>query len=1208
MSQVELQSAQSSQSVAFTESDSGESFSGADHNRALGHTEHTGHNERVVDHTQMEADKLLSDKVRIYDLAKEIGRDNAEVLDTCKKLGIPYKTHSSTISGQEADQVRETLDGQPASESSSSKQSMSSRLSPAAPASENRQSDGRKAPKPQVRRPVDPPTPKTKNGSSADERATSHATSHIVGLRKPTAPKPKLEATKPNSTKDLSQTKPPEPKPPEVKRPEAKAEPRLTPKPAGRPTLAGPPRRTEESEQITPPGDGIQPDPPLPQPLAEDFSADPGSNGLMVPPGPSASTKALDPAPALKQPPRPPVAPTRPAAPPAAAKVQSLSQGSLSQDQDLKPTQPERSPRDPSRRDPLQQREDRKKVAPVAAKPQLAGPPTRPVLKKADTIPEAPLAVPAAGRESSGSGSQESSRSSSSISTVDPKGVDQSVVALKPKRPRPTPAPRPQLVGPPVRPDEKAVVVPLEARDRPSRRKEGGEAAPGSTELIAPPTRPVRPETADSPRPPTRVKRRSEIDEEEDAKLAGAAKRATRGTTKRKRRRGADDTDSDAGETVVLSAAKQAELTALQPLPRPAAPPSQKPAASATPAPRPRPSQPRQRSQPAATPKQEAPSRPTSIQIEGKLTVQELADLMQIPATDIIRVLFIKGSMVNINQVLDISTIEMVAQELECEVELLEAESEAKKTEMLDIEDIEYLQLRSPVVTIMGHVDHGKTTLLDAIRKTNVVSGEAGGITQRIGAYHVDVEHEGSQRRVVFLDTPGHEAFTAMRARGAKVTDIAILVVAADDGVQPQTLEAISHARAANVPIVVAINKIDKVGCQPDRIKQQLSEHGLVPEEWGGETPMVEVSALSQINLDGLLEMLLLVAELGELQANPDRPAKGTVIEANLDRARGPVATLLVQNGTLRLGDAIVAGSVFGRVKAMSDDRGQRLEDAGPSSAVQLLGLSEVPSAGDEFEVYADEREARRVAEERQESQRQARLQQLLSRRVSLGTVSAQAQEGQLKELNLIIKTDVQGSVEAILASLQQLSQEEVQLRVLLAAPGEITETDVDLAAASEAIIIGFTTDATAGARQLADRYGVDIREYTIIYNLLEDITGAMEGLLEPEQVEEPLGQAEVRQVITIGRGNIAGCYVLSGKMLRNTPIRVRRAGSLIFEGRLDSLKRFKDDVREVASGFECGIGADKFTGWTEGDIIDAYQLVMKRRSLATTSSSSGRR
>ncbi len=882
------------------------------------------------------------------------------------------------------------------------------------------------------------------------------------------------------------------------------------------------------------------------------------------------------------------------------AKVESLSQ-----EQDPKPTQPERSPRDLSRRDPVQQREDRKKAAPVAAKPQLAGPPTRPVLKKADAIPDAPL--PAAGRESSGSGSQESSRGSSSISTVDPKGVDQSVVALKPKRPRPTPAPRPQLVGPPVRPEEKAVVASPEARDRPSRRKEGNEAAPG-TELIAPPTRPVRPEAADSPRPPTRVKRRSEIDEEEDAKLAGAAKRATRGTTKRKRRRGADDTDSDASETVVLSAAKQAELTALQPLPRPAAPPSQKPAASATPAPRPRPSQPRQRSQHAATPKQEAPSRPTSIQIEGKLTVQELADRMQIPATDIIRVLFIKGSMVNINQVLDISTIEMVAQELECEVDLLEAQSEAKKTEMLDIEDIEYLQLRSPVVTIMGHVDHGKTTLLDAIRKTNVVSGEAGGITQRIGAYHVDVEHEGSQRRVVFLDTPGHEAFTAMRARGAKVTDIAILVVAADDGVQPQTLEAISHARAANVPIVVAINKIDKVGCQPDRIKQQLSEHGLVPEEWGGETPMVEVSALSQLNLDGLLEMLLLVAELGELQANPDRPAKGTVIESNLDRARGPVATLLVQNGTLRLGDAIVAGSVFGRVKAMNDDRGQRLEEAGPSSAVQLLGLSEVPSAGDEFEVYADEREARRVAEERQESQRQARLQQLLSRRVSLGTVSAQAQEGQLKELNLIIKTDVQGSVEAILASLQQLSQEEVQLRVLLAAPGEITETDVDLAAASEGIIIGFTTDATSGARQLADRYGVDIREYTIIYNLLEDITGAMEGLLEPEQVEEPLGQAEVRQVITIGRGNIAGCYVLSGKMLRNTPIRVRRGGSLIFEGRLDSLKRFKDDVREVASGFECGIGADKFTGWTEGDIIDAYQLVMKRRSLATASSSSSRR
>jgi translation initiation factor IF-2 len=657
-------------------------------------------------------------------------------------------------------------------------------------------------------------------------------------------------------------------------------------------------------------------------------------------------------------------------------------------------------------------------------------------------------------------------------------------------------------------------------------------------------------------------------------------------------------------ETTVLSAAKLAELNALKPLPRPAAPPSNKPAATvAPPAPsRPRPTHNRQRSHQAQTPKDEGPSRPTSIQIQGNLTVQELADLMQIPATDIIRVLFMKGSMVNINQVLDVSLIESVAKELECDVEVIAAESEAKKTEMLDIGDIEYLQFRPPVVTIMGHVDHGKTTLLDAIRKTSVVSGEAGGITQRIGAYHVDVTHEGALNRVVFLDTPGHEAFTAMRARGAKVTDIAILVVAADDGVQPQTIEAISHARAANVPIVVAINKIDKPGCQPDRIKQQLSEHGLVPEEWGGDTPMVEVSALSQINLDGLLEMLLLVAELGELQANPDRAAKGTVIEANLDRARGPIATLLVQNGTLRLGDAIVAGSIFGRVKAMTDDLGQRMEEAGPSSAVQLLGLSEVPAAGDEFEVYADEREARRVADQRQEDQRQARLQQMLSRRVSLGTVSAQAQEGQLKDLNLIIKTDVQGSAEAILSSLQQLSQEEVQLRVLLAAPGEITETDVDLAAASEAIIIGFATDASGGARLLADRYGVDIREYNIIYNLLEDITGAMEGLLDPEQVEEPLGQAEVRQVITIGRGNIAGCYVLSGKLLRNTPVRILRRGSVIFEGRLDSLKRFKDDVREVASGFECGIGVDKFTDWTEGDIIDAYQLVMKRRSLATAS------
>jgi translation initiation factor IF-2 len=685
-----------------------------------------------------------------------------------------------------------------------------------------------------------------------------------------------------------------------------------------------------------------------------------------------------------------------------------------------------------------------------------------------------------------------------------------------------------------------------------------------------------------------------------------------RSQTKRKRRRGGEEGEGvelDVVSSVV--AAKQAEINALKPLPRPSAKPTSTAPAASHPSPptaRPRPassSQPRLRRQEVETP--EAADKPTTVELNPSLTVKDLADRMQVSPTEIIKVLFLKGIMVNINQILDMTTMESVATELGFSFTHAAQESQAKKTEMLDLEDIEHLVLRPPVVTIMGHVDHGKTTLLDAIRDANVVSGEAGGITQRIGAYHVDVELEGDIRRVVFLDTPGHEAFTAMRARGAKVTDLAVLVVAADDGVQPQTLEAISHARAAEVPIIVAINKVDKPDSQPDRIKQQLSEHGLVPEEWGGDIPMVEVSALAHLNLDALLEMILLVAEIGELQANPNRLAKGTVVEANLDKSRGPVATLLVQNGTLRVGDPLVAGSVFGRVKAMMDDRGLRLEEAGPSSAVQLLGLSDVPTAGDEFTVFADEREARRVADTRTEEQREARLQQLLARRVSLGTVSAHAQEGRLKDLNLIIKTDVQGSAEAILASLQQLVQEEVQLRVLLAAPGEVTETDVDLAAASEAIIVGFNTSIAPGALQVADRYGVDIREYDIIYNLLDDITAAMEGLLEPEQVEESLGQVEVRQVIPIGKGMVAGCYVQSGKVVRNAMLRVRRQGELVYEGRVDSLKRFKEDAREVAAGFECGIGIDRFNNWSVGDILEIYQLVLKRRSLTTADTASRR-
>jgi translation initiation factor IF-2 len=596
---------------------------------------------------------------------------------------------------------------------------------------------------------------------------------------------------------------------------------------------------------------------------------------------------------------------------------------------------------------------------------------------------------------------------------------------------------------------------------------------------------------------------------------------------------------------------------------------------------------------------------PEQIILDSNLTVRELSEKLQIAETEIIKHLFSKGIAVNITETLDQDTAKMVTESFGIAVEIPEEKSAATKTtEMLDAHDLENLQRRPPVVTIMGHVDHGKTTLLDSIRKTKVAQGEAGGITQHIGAYHVDIDHNDKKEQIVFLDTPGHEAFTAMRARGAKVTDMAILVVAADDGVQPQTREAISHAKAAAVPIVVAINKIDKPEANPDRIKQELSELGLVAEEWGGDTIMVPVSALKGENLDDLLEMLLLVSEVEELVANPNRLAKGTVIEANLDRTRGPVATLLIQNGTLRVGDAIVAGPVFGKIRAMIDDRGNKVEEATPSFAVEILGLNSVPAAGDEFDVYSSEKEARAVAENNADNQRQTRLQQAMSsRRVTLSTLSAQAQEGELKELNLIIKADVQGSVEAILGSLEQLPQNEVQIRVLLASPGEITETDVDLAAASGAVIIGFNTTLASGSRASADHEGVDVREYDIIYKLLDDIEGAMEGLLEPEEVESSLGQAQVRAVFPVGRGAVAGCYVQSGKVVRNRLIRVLRGSNVIYQGVLDSLKRIKEDAREVNAGYECGIGVDKFKDWEEGDIIEAYEMVMKRRILAGKSS-----
>ncbi len=591
------------------------------------------------------------------------------------------------------------------------------------------------------------------------------------------------------------------------------------------------------------------------------------------------------------------------------------------------------------------------------------------------------------------------------------------------------------------------------------------------------------------------------------------------------------------------------------------------------------------------------PLRPERLVVSGSMTVQELANALALQETEIIKRLFERGIAVNITETLDFNIIEMVCQDFEVILETEQQKSGAEKPDNIFNEhDLEHLQRRPPVVTIMGHVDHGKTTLLDSIRATKVAQGEAGGITQHIGAYHVDVEHEGKMQQVVFLDTPGHEAFTAMRARGTRVTDIAILVVAADDGVRPQTIEAISHAKAAGVPIIVAINKIDKEAAQPDRVKQELMEHNLVPEEWGGETIMVPVSAINKENLDLLLEMIILVSEVEDLEANPDRAARGTVVEAHLDKARGPVATLLVQNGTLRVGDIVVAGSALGKVRAMVDDRGEKVDAASPSFAVEILGLREVPAAGDEFEVFESEREASALADVRAQAQRQSRL---LQGRISLSTLSARAQEGELKELNIILKGDMQGSVEAIVNALKKLPQKEVQLRLLLSAPGEVTETDIDLAAASDAVLIGFNTTLANGARQAADQLGVDIREYNIIYNLLDDVQAAMEGLLEPELVEETLGQAEVRAVFPVGRSKVAGCYIQSGKVVRNCKVRVRRKGNVIHEGILDSLKRMREDAKEVNAGYECGMGLDTFNDWEEGDILEAYRMATKRRTLS---------
>ena len=567
------------------------------------------------------------------------------------------------------------------------------------------------------------------------------------------------------------------------------------------------------------------------------------------------------------------------------------------------------------------------------------------------------------------------------------------------------------------------------------------------------------------------------------------------------------------------------------------------------------------------------------------ITVKDLTERIGKPAGEILKKLFLLGIMANINSELDFDTASLVCTEFGVELEMkLDRTAEDALTEETGAEDTEdQLQPRPPVITIMGHVDHGKTSLLDYIRKSHVTAGEAGGITQHIGAYTVNL----NGRIITFLDTPGHEAFTAMRARGTQATDIAVLVVAADDGVMPQTVESINHARAAGVPIIVAINKMDKEGANPDRVKQDLTAYNLVPEEWGGDTIMAPVSALTGEGVDDLLEMILLQADVMQLRANPNRMARGVIIEAKLDKNRGPLATVLLKNGTLHVGDNIVAGMASGRVRAMLNDRGERVKEAGPSMPVEIAGFTEVPEAGDDMMAVADDRLSRQVAQERREKMRAART---ATTKVSLDNLFDNINEGKLKNLNLIVKADVQGSVEAVKQALEKLSNDEVKVHILHSAVGAITKDDVNLASAFGAIIIGFNIRPDASAREAAAREEVDIRLYRIIYQAIEDIEAAMKGMLAPQYREEIIGHAEVRSVFKVsGAGMVAGCYVKDGKLQRNASVRLVRDNIVVFDGKLSSLRRFKDDVKEVAAGYECGVGLENYNDIKENDEIECF-------------------
>ena len=1064
-----------------------------------------------------------SGKVRIYELSRDLGLENKDVLDAAEKLGVAAKSHSSSISDDEASRIRSLI-------------KTGSNGSPSKP-----------APAPAAAAPKAILSVKKAESAGAAPMAA-----------KPALPPPARPLVGPPVTKQ------PVTKPPVLvsKPPAPASKPALVSKPA---PASKPPALVSKPALVTkPPGPASKPSiAPIKPVVIASKPARPSSPAPAPAPARPAQTT-----PVLSS--RKPELPVRPGG------------GTTSS-----------RPAPPAGRAPLSQRPPapQRSGVPAPTRPGQAGMAGRPGPTPLELVgkpirrdsrdstgPAAPDRPAAPGRPGMPAGMRKPMAPGELMQLQKPSG-------------RPT--------APPPR--------------RPGDRSEAGAApSPGSTDLVRPNASPAAPAAPRRPgfRPPTApgaAGKPRRPDWDDSAKLE-----ALRSRTPQKQRTkvhiiGEND-DALTAETGGYAGEQEAfilQASLARPAkPRTAAAPAAKPMAAMRKRKKETTRQRQRRRAMELRSSREAKAvRPEMLIVpEGNLTVQELAEKLGVESSEIIKSLFFKGIIATVTQSLDLSTIEAVAEEfgvpvLEDDVE----EAAAKTVEMIEESDLAHLIRRPPVVTVMGHVDHGKTSLLDAIRKTRVAAGEAGGITQHIGAYQVQIPHAGEQRKITFLDTPGHEAFTAMRARGTKVTDVAVLVVAADDGVRPQTLEAISHARAAKVPIVVAINKIDKEGASPDRVKQELSGLELVAEDWGGNTVMVPVSALKGVNVDKLLEMILLVTEVEDLKANPDRMARGTVIEAHLDKAKGPVATLLVQNGTLRAGDALAAGPVLGKVRAMVDDGGKRVKEAGPSYAVEALGFSEVPTAGDEFEVYPDEKTARSVVGDRASEARATRLaQQMASRRVSLASMSGQASEGELKELNLILKADVQGSVEAILGSLERLPQGEVQVRVLLSAPGEITETDVDLAAASGAVIVGFNTSMAPGAKRAADATGVDVRDYDVIYKLLEDIQLAMEGLLEPELVEESLGEAEVRAVFSIGRSAVAGCYVTSGKLQRNCKVRVWRGKEKVFEGDLDSLRRNKDDVKEVATGFECGIGTDRYTGWQEGDRVEAYKLVTQRRTLST--------